>query len=34
MSGLEIAEHNLIWYMRRVWEAAGLRWDADNDAAM
>jgi hypothetical protein len=28
----ERAEDLLVWYVRKAWEAAGLKWDSDNDS--
>jgi hypothetical protein len=32
MSGREKAEDLLIFYFRKAWEEAGLRWDSDNSS--
>lgn len=29
---MEHAKSNLVWYIRTLWEAAGLTWSADNTA--
>jgi hypothetical protein len=32
MSARERAEQLLVWYFQHAWEAAGLKWDGDNES--
>lgn len=32
MSRKDRAKSNLVWYIEKVWRAAGLNWDSDNVA--